>query len=88
LEEIDRHIVRPLHDALRQQGEYRILISPDHPTPLRTKTHSHGHVPFAIAGAGIDVDGESTYDELACERSGLKLDEGHRLMSLLLDAAS
>ena len=44
---------RPLHEALQKQGDYRILVSPDHPTPLRTKTHSHGAVPLAIAGSGI-----------------------------------
>ncbi len=53
LEEIDRHIVGPLHEALKRHGDYRILVSPDHPTPLRTKTHSHGFVPLAIAGTGI-----------------------------------
>ena len=42
LEEIDRHIVGPLLEHLPQRGDYRILVSPDHPTPLRTKTHSHG----------------------------------------------
>ena len=56
LEEIDRHIVGPVWDALRSHGDYRILISPDHPTPLRTKTHSHGDVPFAMAGTGIAPD--------------------------------
>ncbi len=40
----------------RPQGDYRILVSPDHPTPLRTKTHSHGAVPFALAGTGIAAD--------------------------------
>ena len=48
LEQIDRHIVGPLHEALKTQGAYRILVSPDHPTPLRTKTHRHGDVPLAI----------------------------------------
>ncbi|HEX3725903.1 MAG TPA: cofactor-independent phosphoglycerate mutase, partial [Pirellulales bacterium] len=57
LEEIDRHIVAPLHRALAAQGDYRLMVSPDHPTPLRTKTHSHGAVPFAIAGHGITPDG-------------------------------
>ena len=40
LEEIDRHIVGPLHEALKKHGDYRILVTPDHPTPLRTKTHA------------------------------------------------
>ena len=45
-----------VHEALQAQGDYRIMLSPDHPTPLRTKTHSHGAVPFAIAGARIVRD--------------------------------
>ena len=40
LEEIDRHIVAPIFEALKKYGQYRILVTPDHPTPLRTKTHS------------------------------------------------
>jgi 2,3-bisphosphoglycerate-independent phosphoglycerate mutase len=68
LEQIDRHIVGPLHEALRAHGDYRILVTPDHPTPLRTKTHSHGFVPFAAAGTGIVPDQATTYDEPAAER--------------------
>ena len=34
-------------------GAHRILVTPDHPTPLRTKTHSHGDVPFALAGSDV-----------------------------------
>ena len=64
LEEIDRHIVGPLHAALQAHGEYRILVTPDHPTPLRTKTHSHGYVPFAMAGTGDRAPTRSTtYDD-------------------------
>ena len=81
LEEIDRNIVGPVHDALRRHGEYRILVSPDHPTPLRTKTHSHGYVPFALAGAGIEPDAATTYDDPTAARSSLVFDEGWRLMA-------
>jgi 2,3-bisphosphoglycerate-independent phosphoglycerate mutase len=84
LEEIDRHIVGPLHDALRQQGEYRILVSPDHPTPLRTKTHSHGFVPFAIAGSHLQADSATTYDEVAAGHSPLSFEQGWNLMSYFL----
>ena len=80
LEEIDRHIVGPVLAELRRRGDYRILVSPDHPTPLRTKTHSHGLVPFAICGSGIRPDAQRTYDEVAAVASGLKFDPGWRLM--------
>jgi 2,3-bisphosphoglycerate-independent phosphoglycerate mutase len=80
LEEIDRHIVGPLHQALAAWGEYRLMVSPDHPTPLRTKTHSHGAVPFAIAGAGVAPDRFKTYDEAAAGQSQLAFEEGWKLM--------
>ena len=86
LEEIDRHIVGPLHEALKKHGRYRILVSPDHPTPLRTKTHAHGDVPFALAGSGIVPDGATTYDDPTADRSPLVFAEGWRLMGYFLGA--
>ncbi len=86
LEEIDRHIVGPLFEALKKHGSYRILVTPDHPTPLRTKTHSHGYVPFALAGSDVAADKAVTYDDLTAERSPLVFDEGWRLMGYFLGA--
>jgi 2,3-bisphosphoglycerate-independent phosphoglycerate mutase len=84
LEDTDRHIVGPLHEALRSMGDHRILVSPDHPTPLRTKTHSHGFVPFAIAGTGIAPDNHTTYNEVTAGASRLAFDEGWKLMQFFL----
>ncbi len=84
LEEIDRHIVGPLFQALRAQGEYRILVTPDHPTPLRTKTHSHGFVPFALAGSDIRADGGTRYDDPTAARSTLVFEQGWKLMGFFL----
>ena len=84
LEQIDRHIVAPLVAALQQQGEYRILISPDHPTPVRTKTHSHGFVPWTMAGSGVKPDPSTAYSEPAAAQSDLAFDEGYRLMEFFL----
>jgi 2,3-bisphosphoglycerate-independent phosphoglycerate mutase len=85
LEEIDAKIVAPLHQALREQGDYRILISPDHPTPIRLKTHSHGAVPFVIAGSDVKPDAATTYDEIAAGASPLAFDDGWRLMRYFLE---
>jgi 2,3-bisphosphoglycerate-independent phosphoglycerate mutase len=87
LEEIDRHIVAPLHAALRTYGAYRILVSPDHPTPVSTKTHSHGYVPWTMAGAGIEPDASSSYGESSAGESPHVLPHGHELMSrFIVDA--
>jgi 2,3-bisphosphoglycerate-independent phosphoglycerate mutase len=80
LERIDEHIVGPVHAALRKRGDYRLLVSPDHPTFLRTKTHSHGFVPFAMCGTGLAPDGSTTYDELAAALTGLQFPRGCELM--------
>jgi 2,3-bisphosphoglycerate-independent phosphoglycerate mutase len=84
LEEIDRHIVGPLHEALQKQGEYRILVSPDHPTFLRTKTHSHGFVPFAICGNGVQQNQQKTYDEVSAAASSLDFPEGWKVMKFFV----
>ncbi len=83
LEQIDHHIVGPLHEYLRSQGDYRMLVCPDHPTFLRTKTHSHGYVPFAMCGKGLGPDGATTYDEVAAANSTICLERGCELMPLL-----
>ncbi|WP_437225588.1 cofactor-independent phosphoglycerate mutase [Planctomicrobium sp. SH661] len=80
LEEIDRHIVGPVHEYLKSQGEYRLLVCPDHPTFIRTKTHSHGWVPFAMCGTGFTHNGAATYDEIAAAATGDTLPQGHELM--------
>ena len=83
LERIDADIVGPLHRFLKSQGDYRILVSPDHPTFLRTRTHSHGYVPFTICGTGIVADAATTYDEFTAKRSKVAI-SGHELMPLFL----
>jgi 2,3-bisphosphoglycerate-independent phosphoglycerate mutase len=81
LEQIDTHIVGPVHAALRRYGEYRLLVCPDHPTFLRTKTHSHGFVPFALCGSGVAPDASNRYDELTAAAGDVTLPRGWELMS-------
>jgi 2,3-bisphosphoglycerate-independent phosphoglycerate mutase len=84
LEEIDRHIVGPLLEALPTFGEWRILVSPDHRTTLRTRAHAFGPVPFVLAGTGIASKGQPAYDEEVAAAAHLNFDPGHRLMRYLL----
>jgi 2,3-bisphosphoglycerate-independent phosphoglycerate mutase len=84
LEEIDRHIVGPLLEALPKHGDWRMLVTPDHRTPLRTRAHAHGAVPFIMAGAGIQAKGQQSYDEAVAAASDLAFDKGHELMRRFL----
>ncbi|TWU28546.1 cofactor-independent phosphoglycerate mutase [Bythopirellula polymerisocia] len=80
IEEIDTHVVGPVLEALKSSGDWRIMISPDHPTYLSTKTHTHGHVPVAIAGTGIEPDQFISYGDTNAANSQLAFDEGWRTM--------
>jgi 2,3-bisphosphoglycerate-independent phosphoglycerate mutase len=80
IEEIDKHVVGPLVDALKTYGDWRIMISPDHPTFLRTKVHTHGNVPVAMAGTGIAADEFKAYGDTNAAKSKLAFDEGWNLM--------
>src|SRR5262249_41379566 len=84
LERIDEHIVGPLLEALPRLGDWRILVSPDHRTPLRTRAHSYGMVPFAVAGTGVSPRGQATYDEAVAAASALEFARGHELMKWFL----
>lgn len=84
LEEIDRHVVGPLLEALPRHGEWRMLVSPDHRTPLRTRAHAYGMVPFALAGTGIKSSGQATYDEVVADAGSVAFEKGHELMKVFL----
>jgi 2,3-bisphosphoglycerate-independent phosphoglycerate mutase len=84
LERIDEHIVGPLHQALQAYGEWRILITPDHRTTLRTRAHAYGPVPFALAGTGIAPHDQTSYDESTAASSPLAFERGWELMRYVL----
>jgi 2,3-bisphosphoglycerate-independent phosphoglycerate mutase len=88
IEEIDAKIVAPLAAHLATVGDHRILVCPDHPTFIATKTHSRGHVPFVVAGTGVVPSGQGTYDEVAAAASGQRIEPGWRLMGEFLDRVS
>jgi 2,3-bisphosphoglycerate-independent phosphoglycerate mutase len=84
LERIDRDIVGPLHSALKEYGEGRILISPDHATLLSTRAHDRVWVPWAIAGTGLSGSGFSYNEPDALAANGPFHDQGFRLMDQFL----
>jgi|GEM_PF-3232926 len=65
---------------MQEQGEYRLLVCPDHPTFLRTRTHSHGFCPLAMCGSGIKSGGAESYSEVTAAASGIVLNDGWDLM--------
>lgn len=88
IEEIDRHIVGPLADSMQARGDWRIMVSPDHPTFLRTKMHTHGDVPVLMAGTGIAADEFTAYGDGNAAQSTLAFDEGWRAMEWFIKRTS
>lgn len=86
IERIDALIVAPLVTHLEGCGEYRILVCPDHPTFLSTKTHSRGGVPYVMAGSGVAADSAVAYGESAAA-AGRLTDPGWQLIGEFLGSS-
>jgi 2,3-bisphosphoglycerate-independent phosphoglycerate mutase len=84
LEKIDADIVAPVLKKLKTLAAWRLLVTPDHPTYIRTKTHTHGDVPFAMCGTGIAADTAACYGESVAATSKHAFDQGFRLMPFFL----
>jgi 2,3-bisphosphoglycerate-independent phosphoglycerate mutase len=85
LERIDHDIVGPIRDALATFEEWRILISPDHSTLLKTRAHDRAPVAWAMAGTGLAGSGRSYNEVTAREQGAPFFDPGYRLMERFLD---
>ena len=84
IEQVDKHIVGPVLEALQKHESWRILVMPDHPTPVRTCAHSAEPVPFAMAGDSVSGILHTTFGETNAAKSGFRIDNGFELMEYFL----
>lgn len=84
LELVDEHIIGPVMEHLKKYPAWRILVMPDHPTPVATKSHVADAVPFAIAGDGIQPQKGLPFSEFNAAQSRLLIQHGYELMKLFL----
>ncbi len=86
IELIDSLTVKTLKAGLDRLGEpYRIMVLPDHATPLSLRTHTADPVPFLIYDSQHEQNGVCRgFDEQSAEDAGFFLGEGYRLMDLFL----
>ena len=86
IERIDREILRPVFDYLARCGEdYKIMILPDHPTPICTRTHAMDPVPFLIYdSANEKVSGVDCLDEENAASTGLYVENGYKLLDMMI----
>jgi 2,3-bisphosphoglycerate-independent phosphoglycerate mutase len=80
IEEIDSRVLSRILPKLREMGDFRLLICPDHPTPLRTKTHTNAAVPYMIYDSRKDASGPAVFTEKTAADTGNYIPFGPDLM--------
>ena len=91
IEDFDRKIVAPILEGAEKFGGYRLLILPDHFTPLTIKTHSSEPVPFIVFSSeekDNPIKAGRSFDEESAEKAGLLIERGHELLEKFIKGFS
>ncbi len=85
IENIDKKIIGPVFDALKKYNEFRILILPDHYTPISKRTHTSEPVPFTIYDTDSSKQSKLSFSEPNAKQTGLKVKKGYELMKHFIE---
>lgn len=84
IERFDQLVVGTILNAFKRKKNYRLLVLPDHYTPISVKTHTPEPVPFGIFGRGIIARGFLNYSEKEAEKSDFYFERGYELMEYFI----
>ena len=85
IEDLDRRLISPIKAAMEEAGEdFRMLVLPDHPTPLRIRTHSSEPVPYVLYDSTRQRKTAQRYTEAEAMASGIFEPQGYKLLEKLL----
>ncbi len=82
IQRVDREVLGRLRSW--QEAGLRLLVMPDHPTPIKTRTHSSDPVPFMLWGAGFTANGARRFTEAEAKSTGFLIDEGYKIVGRLV----
>lgn len=86
IEYLDARVLKPLTEALDEAGaDYRLLVLPDHPTPVRIRTHTADSVPYMLYDSTAPRAEEWNYNEEEACKSGYQIAEGYQLIDYLFN---
>ena len=86
IENLDRRVIKVVVDGMRRSGQpFRMLILPDHPTPVAIRTHTSDPVPYMLYDSEKEQDNNWHYNEKEAKASGNLIDPGYKLMSRFLE---
>ncbi len=82
IENIDKSVIGTLLEQMRKRDDFRLLIAPDHKTPVAKRGHTVGPVPFLLHDSrrALRSGGSLPYDERALHEARTRLPEGYRLI--------
>ncbi|UCD70657.1 MAG: cofactor-independent phosphoglycerate mutase [Syntrophobacterales bacterium] len=86
IEAFDKEVVRTILEGMREVRDYRVMVLPDHPTPIPLRTHVPDPVPFAIYDSRRKrswPEGMS-FDEDSVKGSGISIENGYQIMDILM----
>lgn len=83
---LDTRVIGPATEKLTAAGiDYRLLVLPDHPTPIRVRTHTSDSVPYLLYDSTEEKEESHSYNEREGRASGIMTAEGHRLIDRLFE---
>lgn len=86
IEYLDRRLIAPMKKAMEDAGEdFRMLVLPDHPTPIRLRTHTGDPVPYVLYDSTRQRKSIRKYTEAEAEATGNYEPNGYRLIERLLN---
>lgn len=86
IENIDTYIIGPVVEMLEAAGEsFRMMVLPDHPTPIHIRTHTKEPVPYLLYDSRKVVGKMPEYDEETALKTGIREEEGYRLIARLFE---
>jgi 2,3-bisphosphoglycerate-independent phosphoglycerate mutase len=85
IEYLDTRVIGPVADKMREAGEdFRLLVMPDHPTPISKRTHTSDSVPYMLYDSTAEQHNTWNYNEEEAAKSGNNIPEGYKLMDKFL----
>jgi len=82
IQRVDAEMVSRLRSW--DKDSLRVLIMPDHPTPIKIQTHTGEPVPFMLWGAGFMANGAERFTEAEARSTGVFIEEGYNIMAKLI----
>ena len=83
---IDKQIIGPFTEQMKAAGEdFRMLVLPDHPTPICVRTHTSNDVPYLLYDSSKEQSHDWNYNEAEAAETGNRVAEGHKLIDKLFE---